>query len=100
VSQPYRDDLLLAAYAIALGFEILGGRHAEKLCCDHFNDTTGIPADSLSFERTTPDGNGVVVWQTDRGWRVARLLPTGYEKPTPESFHPKLKDALDAAKTL
>lgn len=85
---PFREDLLLAAYAVALGFEIQGDR-AVKLQTVLF-DSNGIPHDGLQF--LIGDVN---IWQTSRGWRVARVIDGMFEKPNPSQFYAKLKPALD-----
>ena len=105
MGQPYREDLLLAAYAVALGFEIHGGYHSEPLKPDHFA-ADGIPGHGLTFKRKLPvpvlsteliGATSVTVWSTARGWRVARLINDRYEPMDSSQFHRKLKDALDAA---
>lgn len=89
---PLRDDLMLGAYALSLGFEIRG--HLDVKLTDPgaaglFN-SQGCPPDALQF--VIGDVN---VWETARGWRVARLIDGKYEKPDPSQFFDKLKDALD-----
>jgi hypothetical protein len=84
-----RDDLKLAAYAVALGYSlhIDGGKRPFKP--DSF--IAGIPHDGLSFER-----GAVHVWDTARGWRVAKLEGGRFPRPVPEEFFPSLLKALDA----
>lgn len=88
-----REDLKLAAYAYAIGFDIRGHLNADLRSAAGnglFNDD-GIPADSLQFVI-----GDMHVWDTARGWRSSRFLPGGtYEKPTDSDFYRKLKDALD-----
>lgn len=86
-----REDLKLAAYAVALGYSLnIEREHRGAFGPDRF-DPTGIPHDGLQFER-----EDVHVWQTARGWRVAKL--TGGRFPAVEStdFHRTLLSALKA----
>jgi hypothetical protein len=85
-----RDDLKLAAYAVACGFtlKIDGGK--RPFAPSSF--IAGIPHDGLSFER-----NGTHVWETARGWRVATLEGDRFPKPQDSDFHRSLLKALDAA---
>lgn len=78
----FREDLLLAAYAVSRGYTI-----NETV----YDEATGVPATALVFVygRTW-------VWFTSRGWRVADLIDGEYEKPKIEQFHPTLKAAIDA----
>lgn len=82
---PLRDDLALAAYAVSLGYSI------RLYPGSGFDEETGLPDHSLQFNFGRTD-----VWNTQRGWRVADLNSGLYEKPVPEQFYSKLKDALDA----
>jgi hypothetical protein len=87
-----RDDLRLAAYAYSLGYEVRGERFVDLRSpggAGMFN-SDGIPPESLQFII-----GDVHVWDTARGWRVARLIDGLYEKPSPSGFFAKLKDALD-----
>lgn len=86
-----RDDLKLAAYAVALGYslEIQGCNGPREFGPERF-DSNGIPHDSLAFSLGL-----VSVWQTARGWRVAALSGDHYPKPQAGDFHAKLKAALD-----
>lgn len=84
-----RDDIRLAAYAVALGYEVRG-HSDQKLVPSFFNDD-GLPMASLQF--TIGD---VHVWDTARGWRFSRLIGGRYELPTASNFFGLLKDALDA----
>lgn len=85
-----REDLTLAAYAVARGFTINPGRVYQA--SDYAN---GVPKDSLHF--TTGQQN---VWLTARGWRVARLDPATdkYDPPTVDTdFFRVLFNALESA---
>ncbi len=89
---PLRDDLVLGAYAISLGFEIRGHQdvkltHPGASMLFH---PDGCPRDGLQFVI-----GDVSVWDTARGWRCARLIDGRYEKPSDSQFYSKLKDALD-----
>lgn len=87
-----RDDLKLAAYAVALGYTLSndGGRDFGP----GLFDAQGVPHDSLSF-RIGCNANAVTVWQTARGWRVGRLIGEYYTRPRECEFFDKLKPALD-----
>lgn len=85
-----RDDLTLAAYAVARGFTINPGRVYQA--SDYAN---GVPKDSLHF--TIGQQN---VWLTARGWRVARLDPATdkYDAPAVDTdFFRVLFNALETA---
>ena len=84
-----RDDLMLAAYAVSLGFEVCPYQSGGKVTPAAFDDA-GIPHDSLQFVL-----GDVSVWMTARGWRVARVVDGLFEKPNDSQFYAKLKDALD-----
>lgn len=78
-----RQDVLLAAYAMSLGFQVIADGFTEK----------GLPAGTLAFHK-----NEVRVWFTARGWRVAREVGGRIEgKPADSDFFVQLKKALDAA---
>lgn len=87
-----RDDLKLGAYAISLGYELRG--FADVKLSDPGASALfhpdGCPRDGLQFVI-----GDVTVWDTARGWRVARLIDGLFEKPNPSQFYAKLKDALD-----
>lgn len=93
-----REDLALAAFAVAHGFTLRSGRSGRRgepvAPCDF--DAVGIPHDGLCFQL-----GRVEVWDTARGWRVAALEGEGeearYPKPQPHEFHGKLINALRAA---
>lgn len=89
-----REDLTLAAFAVANGFTLQTDRMGERgdsIRPQHF-DPQGIPHDGLQFTR----GN-VHVWATARGWRCSALVGERYTKPQPHEFHGRLIDALRAA---
>jgi hypothetical protein len=85
-----RDDLKLAAYAIANGFT-LGLDRGRTFDAGAF-DANGIPHDGLTFQR-----GPVSVWETARGWRVAELVGDRYSPPRDSEFHGRLLPALKAA---
>jgi hypothetical protein len=87
-----RDDLKLAAYAVALGYTLSLDRqpHGAPIDVTRFQVHNGVPADGLQFER-----NGVHVWDTARGWRVAKLQGDRFPKPDPADFHSSLYKALN-----
>lgn len=92
-----RDDLKLAAYAVALGYTLhldaLGS--ARPLPVAAFEPHKGVPADGISFKR-----GAVTVWDTDRGWRVAKLEGDRFPKPQPSDFYRSLYHALNAGVAL
>lgn len=85
-----RDDLTLAAFAVANGFTL--GIDRGRAFGPGVFDATGIPHDGLTFER-----DGVHVWATSRGWRVAKLAGDRFPPPAPGDFHARLLPALRAA---
>lgn len=92
-----RDDLTLAAFAVANGFTLQTDRMSErgdKIGPQHF-DAVGIPHDGLQFTL-----GPVHVWNTSRGWRVSKLQGDRFPKPSPDEFHGKLINALKAAIAL
>lgn len=89
-----RDDLALAAFAVANGFALQTDRMSERgdrLEPQHF-DARGIPHDGLQFTL-----GAAHVWQTARGWRCSALVGDRFPKPDPGEFHRDLIDALRAA---
>ena len=77
-----RQDVMLAAYAVSLGFQIESGRFDDK----------GIPVGTLAFNK-----GKIRVWCTERGWRVARQEGDRFlENPSDRDYFAKLKKALDA----
>lgn len=72
MTRAVRPDLMLTAYALSLGFEVQGpgGTPITKYVCN----ADGIPSDSLQFHMGDVD-----VWQTSRGWRVARVVDGRYQ---------------------
>lgn len=82
-----REDLLLAAYAVSLGYSIEAGPNGFKF------DPTGIPHEGLQFTR-----GDVHVWDTARGWRCSRLGDDGRfpHPPPPGEFYQRLLGALTA----
>lgn len=83
-----RQDLKYAAYAVHLGYTLkeVGGCSIEKTTF-----SSGIPLGELSFYK----GN-VLVWNTQRGWRVARREETGgIPRPVEKGFHKSLRIALE-----
>lgn len=85
-----RDDLKFAAYAVACGFTLKLDR-GRAFKPDSF--TAGIPHDGLQFER----GN-VHVWNTARGWRVAKLEGERFPPCKDSDFYRSLLKALEAAR--
>lgn len=89
-----RDDLMQAAYAVALGYSLHIDGDKRPFVPASF--IKGIPHDGLSFER-----GRVSVWNTARGWRHGKLTDEGrYLPPTPDVFHKSLVAALDAGALL
>ncbi len=88
---PLRDDLTLAPYALALGYEVKGHHDVKLTPVPALFDDGGVPRDSLQFVI-----GDVHVWNTARGWRCSRLIDGVFEKPTASDFFGVLKDALDA----
>src|SRR5690348_11752793 len=88
MSRDFRDDLKLAAYAVSLGFGLLGS--PGQLSPAQFDDDGIPPPDSIQFVI-----GDVHVWNTARGWRVSRLVDGSYAKPSDSDFFDKLKHALD-----
>lgn len=86
-----RDDLTLAAYAVALGYAIQC--KGAAIVPDHF--VRGIPHNDLQFEL-----GSVTVWDTARGWRVGRLIDGVFERPSADQFHNGLLAALEAGHQL
>lgn len=83
-----RDDLRLAAYAVALKYSLRG--------------PGGMPLEAATFATNGTPYNGlqfvlgdVSVWDTSRGWRVARLVDGKFEHAQDSDFYKRLKDALD-----
>jgi hypothetical protein len=89
----YREDLLLAAYAVAHGFTLGTDKMGHEFGPAVF-DSVGIPHDGLQFERA-----GVQVWNTGRGWRCSRRGANGmHAHPAPaEQFRARLFLALREA---
>jgi hypothetical protein len=91
-----RDDLKLAAYAVACGFTLhteKNGERGAEVRPRHF--VAGVPHDGLQFTL-----GPVHVWQTARGWRVAKLEGDRYPPAVPEDFHRSLLPALEKARGL
>jgi hypothetical protein len=89
-----REDLQLAAFAVANGFALQTDRmsnRGDRLAPCHF-DTRGIPHDGLQFTLGRWH-----VWQTARGYRVSALDGDRFPKPSPHEFHAKLFAALAVA---
>lgn len=86
-----REDIMLAAFAVSLGYEIY---YANAKF-----DVTGIPHESLHFGR---DGGNVHVWETARGWRVAKreMFENAFPRPEASDFHSTLLAALKHGQTL
>ena len=86
-----REDIFLAAFAVSLGYEIY---HAAA----NFN-ANGVPQESLHFGR---DNGSVHIWETARGWRVAKREKFDDVFPRPEAsdFHKTLLEALKHGQTL
>jgi hypothetical protein len=82
MSGKIRDDLTLAACAISLGYKI------GNLTSAHF--VAGIPQNGLQFER-----GDVHVWETSRGWRVAKLKEGKFPPAEAGDFHRNLLTALE-----
>ena len=77
-----RQDVMLAAYAVSLGFQIESGCFDDK----------GMPVGTLAFNK-----GKIRVWCTERGWRVARQEGDRFlENPSDRDFFARLKKALDA----
>ena len=83
-----RDDLTFTAYALRLGYEVLG-HGAFPLGTANF--VAGIPQDSVQFVK----GN-VHVWLTSRGWRVGLLKDGLFVRAQEDDFHRRLPAALEA----
>lgn len=89
-----RDDLKFAAYAVALGFTLEIDSGKRPFVPSSF--IAGIPHDGLSFVK-----GPVHVWDTARGWRVAKLNDEGrFTPPLPEEFFKSLRAALDTGATI
>lgn len=93
-----RDDLKLAAYAVALGYTLQidsTRRRGEPVEPGDF--IQGVPHDGLQFEKGRAH-----VWDTARGWRASALNDEGrYPHPAPpEEFHRTLLQALNAGVLL
>jgi hypothetical protein len=87
-----RQDLAYAAYAVALGYTITHS-HGEKLNSARFN--AGIDHNSHNFHL-----GDVHVWDTARGWRVAKLVDGHYPKSQDSDFFSDLHLALEAGAVL
>lgn len=88
-----REDIFLAAWAVSQGYTF-------DVPAAKFSEATGVPHESLRFSRANSD---VHVWETARGWRVARKNAEGIfprEEVTPESFHDSLFEALKHGRQL
>lgn len=85
-----RDDLTLAAFAVANGFA-LGIDRGREFGPGAF-DASGIPHDGLTFKRA-----GVHVWNTASGWRVAKMAGDRFPPPARADFYSRLLPALRAA---
>ncbi len=87
MKQNIRDDLVLAAYAVAgLGYTIQndpGMAHPPRFIA-------GIPQNGLQFVK-----GDVHIWSTSRGWRVARLVDGLYPKAQDSEFYSNLLPALE-----
>lgn len=92
-----RPDLTLTAYAVSLGFKVRSSNNESGMDTPVF-DAAGVPHDSLTFVLQHPKGDDIVVWQTDRGWRVAQKRAGGhYSLPHNGQFFQSLMLALDSA---
>ena len=87
-----RDDLLLAALARELGYEIcvsaadLRGQRTKVAVLGR--DGVSVPHDPLSFSR-----DGLEVWQCYLGWATARRDAKGRVQP-PWRYYEQLEPAL------
>ena len=88
-----REDLMLAAYAVACGFTLRIDGGKRRFHPDSF--IAGIPHDGLSFER-----DDVHVWSTARGWRVAKVEGGRFPRPVDSDFHRTLYPALERARSF
>lgn len=91
-----REDLMLCATAIALGYSVVTGVFTP-LVPENIGDNGLIPKKvGLGFRKGC-----VSVFDTARGWRVAKERADGtWEKPISADFHDSLLSALKAGASL
>lgn len=92
-----RPDLTLTAYAVSLGFKVRSYTAEHGSMDTPLFNGHGVPADPLTFVLQHPKGDDVVVWLTNRGWRVAQKRGEHYPLPQAKDFYQSLMLALDSA---